>query len=112
MALLLGEEFRRPFSVLVFVQNDVFWLRNETMLYSSVACEAFLIGSGVEEADIERFFFVIGVFRQEDGVGMCLCRVVILTVAGQTAEEHSLILVIPFVDRQKNEPLSYSPSVG
>lgn len=110
VALFFGEEFCGVVAVLVFVDDDVFWGGDEAMLDTAVAAEAFLVGAGVEEADIEGFVFLE--LWEEDGVGVGVGVVVVFAVAGQTAEKDALVFAVPVVDRQHDEALVDAPSVG
>ena len=55
----------------------------EAVLDASVACDGLLVGSGVEETDVQGFRVVRGDLREEDGVGVLLGVVVVLAVAGE-----------------------------
>ncbi len=70
-----------------------------------------LIGSRVEEADVKRIPSVLH-HREEDRVGVRLGVVEVLAVTGKPADEHPMIFLIPFVDREEDEPLVQSPGVG
>lgn len=83
MALLFGEKFSDIVAILVFVNNDVLGRRDEAVLDTAIAAKAFLVGSGMEETDVERV--VLLEFWEEDGVGMRVGIVVVLTVASQAA---------------------------
>ena len=80
------------------------------MLDSSITGNRLLICSGMEKSDIERVSAVPDI-RKEDGIGMSLRIVIILAVAGKTAEEHPVVFIIPLVDRQENKPLVKAPCV-
>ena len=64
----------------------------------------------MEETYIKRVFAVL-YLGKEDCVGMGVSVVVILAVAGESSEEHPLVLVIPFVDRKQDETLLDSPCI-
>ena len=80
------------------------------MLYSTVTGNRLLIGSRVEKADVERIPSVLH-HRKEDRVGVRLGVVEVLAVTGKPADEHPMIFLIPFVDREEDEPLVQSPGV-
>lgn len=50
VALLFGEEFGDVVSLLVLVDDDVFWGRDETMLNAPIAANALLVGSRVKKS--------------------------------------------------------------
>ena len=110
VALLFGEEFGDVFAVLVFVDDDVLGCGNEAVLYATVTAEALLVGSRVEEADVERVVFLQ--LGQEDGVGMGVGVVVVFAVACEAAEEDALVLAVPVIDRQHDETLVDAPGIG
>ena len=64
----------------------------------------------MEETYIKRVFAVL-YLGKEDCVGMGVSVVVILAVAGESSEEHPLVLVIPFVDRKQDETLLDPPCI-
>ena len=64
----------------------------------------------MEEADILRL--VLGELRKEDSVGVRLAIVVVLAVAGQTAQVNTLVLLVPIVDGKHNVALLDTPRVG
>ena len=82
------------------------------MLDAAVAGDGLLVGSGVEESYVQGFRVVRSDLREEDGVGVLLGVVVVLAVAGETSEEDSLVGLVPFVYRQKDELLLDAPDVG
>ena len=110
MALLFGKEFGGIFAVGGFVDDDVLGRGDEAVLYAAVAAEAFLVSAGVEEADVEGVVFLQ--FGQEDGVGVGVGVVVVFAVAGEAAEEDTLVFAVPVVDGQHDEPLVDAPGVG
>ena len=110
VALLFGEEFGDVFAILVLVDNDVLGRGDEAVLYAAVAAEAFLVGAGVEEADVEGVVFLQ--LGEEDGVGVGVGVVVVFAVAGEAAEEDALVFAVPVVDGQHDEPLVDAPGVG
>ena len=110
MALLFGEKFSDIIAILVFVDNDVLGRRDEAVLDAAIAAKAFLVGSGMEETDVERV--VLLEFGEEDSVGMRVGIVVVLTVASQATKEHSLVLAVPVVDGEHDETLVDTPCVG
>ena len=64
----------------------------------------------MEKSDVLRVArFELG---QEDGVGVRLGVVEILAVAGQSSEQHALILLVPVVHRQHDVTLVDAPCVG
>ena len=71
-----------------------------------------MIGSRVEETNVERLFLIVGILGKENSIGVRLSRIVVLTIASQTSEEYSLIFIVPFIYRQENKALSDTPSVG
>ena len=110
MALLFGEKFSDIVAILVFVDNDVLGRRDEAVLDAAIAAKAFLVGSGMEKTDVERV--VLLEFGEEDGVGVGIGIVVVLTVAGQAAKEHTLVLAVPVVDGEHDEALVDAPGIG
>ena len=110
MALLFGEELGGVVAVLVFVDDDMLGRGDKTVLYAAIPTEALLISACVEETDVERLVFLQ--FGQEDGIGMGVGIVVVLTVTGESAEEHPLVFAIPVVDGKHDETLVDTPSVG
>ena len=109
MALFFGEELGYVFSVLVFVDDDVFGCGDKAVLDAAVAAKAFLIGPSVEETDVERVVFLQ--FGQEDGIGVRVGIVVVFAVAGEAAEEYALVFAIPMVDGQHDKTLVDAPGV-
>ena len=80
------------------------------MLDSTIAGNGLLVCSSVEKSDVERIP-AAPYGREEDCIGVSLGIVIILAVAGETAQEHPMIFVIPLVQRQENEPLVESPGI-
>lgn len=58
MALLFGEELGGVAALFVLVDDDMLWGGYEAVLYAAIAAYRFLVGSGVEESDVERLFGV------------------------------------------------------
>ena len=80
------------------------------MLDAAEAADRLLIGSRMEEADILRIpRFELG---QEDRVDVRFRVVEIFAVAGQAAQQHTLVLLVPVVDRQHDVALVDAPRIG
>ena len=111
VGLLLGEEPRVVFVVgLVAVDDDVLRGGDQAVLDASEPAERLLVGSRVEESDVLR---VPGFeFREEDGVRVALRVVEVLAVAGQSAQQHALVLLVPVVDGEHDVALVDAPGVG
>ena len=110
MALLFCKEFCGVVAVFVFVDDDVLGGGDKAVLYSAISAETLLIGSGVEETNIERLVFLQ--FGQEYCVGARVCVIVVFAVAGKAAEEDTLVFTIPMVNGQHYETLVDAPCVG
>ncbi len=97
VGLFFGEQAGVVFVVvLVPVDDDVFGGRNQTVLDAAEAADRLLIGSRMEEADILRIpRFELG---QEDRVDVRFRVVEIFAVAGQAAQQHTLVFFVPVVD--------------
>ena len=80
------------------------------MLNAAETTQRLLVSSRVEETDILRF--VLREFGEEDRIGMRLTIVVVLTVAGQTAQVNTLVLLVPIVDGKHNVALLDTPGIG
>ena len=110
VALFLCKQFGNVFAVLVLVDDDVLWRRDEAVLDATIAPETLLIGTGVEETDIERVVFLQ--LGQEDGVGVRVGIVLVFAVAGQSAKEDTLVFAVPMVDGEHDKTLVDTPGVG
>ena len=64
----------------------------------------------MEESDVLRF--TRRQLGQEDGIGVRLAAVIILAVAGQPSQEHTLILLVPVVYGKHDVTLLDSPRIG
>src|SRR5690606_18218966 len=82
---------------------------NQTMLYTPVPAQRFLISTGMEKSYILRFAF--SDFWQINIEMMGLRIVVIHAVAGEASEGYIMILLIPVVYRQHNIFLVQAPTV-
>lgn len=111
VGLFFGEQAGVVFVVvLVPVDDDVFGGRNQTVLDAAEAADRLLIGSRMEEADILRIpRFELG---QKDRVDVRFRVVEIFAVAGQAAQQHTLVLLVPVVDRQHDVALVDAPRIG
>ena len=111
VGLFFGEQAGVVFVVvLVPVDDDVFGGRNQTVLDAAEAAVRLLIGSRMEEADILRIpRFELG---QEDRVDVRFRVVEIFAVAGQAAQQHTLVFFVPVVDRQHDVALVDAPRIG
>ena len=111
VGLFFGEQAGVVFVVvLVPVDDDVFGGRNQTVLDAAEAADRLLIGSRMEEADILRIpRFELG---QEDRVDVRFRVVEIFAVAGQAAQQHTLVFFVPVVDRQHDVALVDAPRIG
>ena len=58
------------------------------MLNASITGKALLIGSRVEETNVERLFLIVGILGKKNSIGVRLSRIVVLTIASQTSEEY------------------------
>ena len=112
VGLLLAEELGGVVPVRGLVDDDVLGGGLEAVLDAAVAGDGLLVGSGVEEADVQGLRVVRGDLREEDGVGVLLGVVVVLAVAGEASEEDSLVGLVPLVDGQEDELLLDAPDVG
>ena len=110
VALFLCKQFGNVFAVLILVDDDVLWSRDEAVLDAAVAPETLLIGTGVEETDIERVVFLQ--LGQENGIGVRVGIVVVFAVAGQSAKEDTLVFAVPMVDGEHDKTLVDTPGVG
>lgn len=109
--LLFGKKTCIVFVVaLVAVDDDVLRCRNQTVLNAAETAQRLLVGSRVEEPDI--LCVALLQLRQEDGVGVRFGVVEILAIAGQSAQQHALVLLVPVVDRQHDVALVDAPRVG
>ena len=92
------------------------------MLNAAVAAHRLLIGPRVEQADVLRILIEVVVallrgqtgpyFGEEDCIEGGLRVVEVLTVAGEAAEEHTLVLLVPVVDGEDDKLLVDSPRIG
>ena len=98
--------------VLGLVDDDVLGSWLEAVLDAAVAGDGLLVGSCVEESDVQGLRVVRVDLREEDGVGVLLGVVVVLAVAGEASEEDSLVRLVPLVDRQEDEFLLDAPDIG
>lgn len=80
------------------------------MLNATKTTQCLLIGAAVEESDV--LFASDFHFRKEDGVGMHFGIVIILAIAGQSAEVYAFILLVPVVDREEGVTLVDGPGIG
>ena len=67
------------------------------MLDAAVAGDGFLVCAGMEETYIEVLPSAADCGK-EDGVGVIVCIIEILAIAGEAAKEYALILIVPLVD--------------
>src|ERR1017187_3806937 len=56
--LLVGEDFVGKLPLFVYVDQNMLWGWNQAMLNATVPAQAFLVGPGMEETDIEFFFSI------------------------------------------------------
>ena len=110
VCLLLAEELGGIVPVLVLVYDNMLRGRLQTVLDAAVAGDGLLVGARMEETNIQRVAAVFH-YRQEDRVGVRVRIVIVLAVTREPAEEHPLVLVVPFVYREKNEALFDTPCV-
>ena len=88
VALLLGEQSGIVLAgLLVNVDEDMFGRGGEAVLNTTKATHRLLIGSRVEEANIERLGTLLQL-GQKDRIGVRLATIKVLAIAGQTAKEY------------------------
>ena len=80
------------------------------MLYAAKTAQSFLISPHVEESDI--LVAVGSVFGQENGIGVRLCIIVILTITSKPTKVNPFIFLIPVVDCQKGKRWSMAQVSG
>ena len=80
------------------------------MLYSTIAGNSLLVCSSVEKSNVERVS-AAPYGREEDCIGVSLGIVIVLAVTGESDKENPVILVIPLVQRQEDEPLVKPPGI-
>ena len=112
VGLLLAEELGGVVPVGGLVDDNVLGSGLEAVLDAAVAGDGLLVGSCVEEADVQGLRVVRVDLREEDGVGMLLGVVVVLAVAGEASEEDSLVRLVPLVYGQEDEFLLDAPDIG
>ena len=83
---------------------------DQAVLDAAEAAERLLVGSRVEKSDVLRVARFE--FGQEDGAGVALRVVEVLAVAGQPAEQHALVFLVPVVHGQHDVALVDAPRVG
>ena len=107
--LAFDRRLARDLAIFVSVDEYVLGSGNEAVLYAAISPEGFLVGPGVEKANVEGFFVVDHRKKNLAGVGFGI--IVVHAVAGKSAHVHFVIRIIPFVDGQQNILLVHSPGV-
>src|SRR5690606_3140488 len=108
--LLLGKDPTAEISLLVPVDQYVFWMWDQAVLQSPESPYGLLIGTGIEKTDVQ--WLVLPELGKVDGIHVLLRVVIIVTVTGQPPKQDPFVFLVPAVDRQGDEPFADGPGIG
>src|SRR6185295_10800989 len=98
------------FTILIMAHNDMLGRRNKAMLDSTIATDLVLVRAFMKKSNIQRFS--IGKLWKKHFINMLFRIIVIMAVAGNTAQGYPLVFLLPFIYWQHQELFSNAPGIG
>src|SRR5690606_30109205 len=108
--LLFGKDPAAEISLLVPVDQYVFWMGNQAVLQSPKSPDSLLIGAGIEKTYVQGL--VLPELGHIDCIHMLLRIVIIVTVTSQSPKKNPFVFLVPAIDRQGDEPFTDCPGIG